>query len=107
MIAEAREDVIIAFISSRLTNLTDSCILINDENPGYKATGLKTASILRLDKVATIARDLLMGEIGEVIGPLRDEINKKLSRDISTLGYPDGLKRDKYLPNPQDPSGTR
>jgi hypothetical protein len=29
--------------------------------------------------VATISRDLVMGEIGEVVYPLKDEINKRLS----------------------------
>lgn len=80
VLAEAPEDVVVAFISSRVSHLTDSCLLIDESYPDYEATGLKTASVLRLDKVATIARSLLIGEIGEVTGSIKADVNKKLAK---------------------------
>lgn len=41
-------------------------------------TGLKTSSLIRLDKIATILKELVIGELGEVGPILRDEINIKL-----------------------------
>jgi len=39
---------------------------------------LKTDSIIKLTKLATLHRKLIAGEIGEVGEQLRNEINKKL-----------------------------
>lgn len=44
----------------------------------FLRTGLKIASVIRLDKIATISKDLLLGEIGEIGDALRKEVNKKL-----------------------------
>jgi mRNA interferase MazF len=43
-------------------------ISINEKNVEFKQTGLKLTSTIKLDKVATISKDLIVGEIGE-IGP--------------------------------------
>ncbi len=39
---------------------------------------MKTSSVLRLDKLATILTNLVLGEIGEIKGSLKNEINRKL-----------------------------
>jgi len=41
-------------------------------------TGLKTSSVIRLDKVATVLKDLNAGEIGEVGDALKRAINGRL-----------------------------
>ena len=39
---------------------------------------MKADSIIRLDKVATILKDLVVGELGELNEELRRSVNKKL-----------------------------
>ena len=36
--------------------------------------------MIKLDKVATISKDLILGEIGEIGNKLKEEINAKLSK---------------------------
>jgi mRNA interferase MazF len=37
-------------------------------------------SVIRLDKIATILRDLILGELGELDEELKREVNEKLKR---------------------------
>jgi len=78
---EGERDVVTAFISSRLPE-TDSpeSVLIGDEHRKFQLTGLKVSSVVRLDKVATVLKDLVVGEIGEVGDGLKREINGKLQK---------------------------
>jgi len=50
---EGEKDVVAAFISSRTENPKSTDITINEKHPEYKQTGLKLASVIKLDKVAT------------------------------------------------------
>ena len=54
-------------------------IIIDNTHPDFKLTGLKIASVIRLDKIATISGDLILGEIGEIGVTLKKEINRKIS----------------------------
>ena len=72
-------DVVVAFISSRVEKYKpDTDIMVRREHPEFVLTGLKTDSIIKLTKMATLHRKLIAGEIGEVGEQLRNEINKKL-----------------------------
>jgi len=78
---EGERDVVVAFISSRVPQSpmpTD--IIVGKEHPEFELTGLKVASVIKLDKVATISKDLILGEIGEIGNKLKEEINAKLSK---------------------------
>lgn len=78
---EGQRDVVVAFISSRIPQRTEPTeITINETHPEFKLTGLKTSSVIRLDKVATISKDLILGEIGEIGDKLKKETNTKLSK---------------------------
>ena len=75
------EDVIVAFISSRVPpRSAESDLLIAEENPAFPETGLKVASVVRFDKIATLSRDLLEGEIGEILPSLAEECNAVMNR---------------------------
>jgi len=77
---EGERDVVVAFISSRVPEEpAPTDITINENHPEFKLTGLKVPSVIRLDKVATISKDLILGEIGEIGVKLKKEINKKLT----------------------------
>ena len=76
---EAEKDVVVAFISSRTDKPKPVDISINENNAEFKQTGLKLASIIKLDKVATISKDLIIGEIGEIGPKLKKEVNRKIT----------------------------
>ena len=78
---EGERDVVAAFISSRLPEKdSPESVLISDEHREFQLTGLKVSSVVRLDKVATVLKDLVVGEIGEVGDRLKREINGKLQK---------------------------
>jgi len=41
---------------------------------------LKLNSVIKLDKVATLSKDLILGELGELDKELRKEVNQKLKK---------------------------
>ena len=81
VIHESGEDVIVVFISSRLPKfLLDSDLLIPAEHPSFSVTGLKRTSVIKFDKVATVSKDLIEGEIGGIDDRLAAECNAIMSR---------------------------
>ena len=74
-------DVILVFISSKIpSELSEADILITKNHSGFKTAGLKVDSVIRLDKIATVLKDLILGEIGEINKELRKEVNLKLKK---------------------------
>ena len=78
---EGDKDVVVAFISSRIPStptLTD--VLIEGSHPEFGLTGLKVSSVIKLDKVATVLKDLIVGEIGEIGEELKRKLNERLRK---------------------------
>jgi len=74
VIHEGKRDVIVAFISLKIpAELSDADILITSKQPAFKGTGLKTDSVIKLDKIATVLKELVVGELGEIDENLRDK----------------------------------
>jgi mRNA-degrading endonuclease toxin of MazEF toxin-antitoxin module len=70
----------VAFISSKVPNFADETeVFINAHGPSFDETGLKTTSVIKLDKITTIDKSLIYGELGEIDDDLKREINKKFS----------------------------
>ena len=70
-----------AFISSKIpSKLSEVDVLITKGHLNFKKTGLKVESVIKLDKVATVLKDLIVGELGELNNGLRAEINRKLKK---------------------------
>jgi mRNA interferase MazF len=81
VIYEGEKDVVLAFISSKAPfELSEADILITKNHAGFRRTGLKVDSVIRLDKVATVLKDLIVGELGELDEELRREVNQKLRK---------------------------
>lgn len=81
IIHEGKRDVVVAFISSRIpAEISDTDVMITSKHPAFKRTGLKTDSAIKLDKIATILKELIVGELGEIDENLRKEINEKLAK---------------------------
>jgi len=64
---ENEDDVVVAFISSKMPALpAPADIPVIHSQPGFAATGLKTDSVIKLDKIATIIRTRIVGTIGDL-----------------------------------------
>lgn len=78
-------DVILAFISSvfNSNNLqpTDELLLLTDSE--FTQTGLKKDSIFKMDKLATIEKSIIYGEIGEISRILQERVDAKLKIALS------------------------
>jgi len=78
VIHEGEKDVVVAFISSKVpSELSDADVLVRKNR--VKA-GLKVDSVVKLDKIATVLTDLIVGELGELDEELRQELNQKLKK---------------------------
>ncbi|MHA1199421.1 MAG: type II toxin-antitoxin system PemK/MazF family toxin [Candidatus Heimdallarchaeaceae archaeon] len=83
IIFESPKDVIVTFISSKIpVNILDTDILLATDHKDFQLSGLKVDSVIKLDKIATILKELIIGEIGEVGSDLKKEINSKLNKII-------------------------
>lgn len=81
VILERTQDVVVVFISSKVPKTIERVhILIEKGNKDFPATGLKVNSVIFLDKIATISKNLINGELGEVSKKLKRKINKNLKR---------------------------
>ena len=62
-------DVILAFITTQNpTQLSPTLVTLESTDSEFKTTGLKTTSTIRLDKIATIERNLITRRLGK-LGP--------------------------------------
>lgn len=81
VIYEGDKDVILIFISSKVPSMPSNVdVLITEKNTGLRKSGLKFDSVIKLDKIATVLKDLIVGELGELDKGLRQEVNQKLKK---------------------------
>lgn len=81
VIHEGSQDVVVVFISSKIpAKVSDVDVLVTKEDSGFERSGLKVDSVIKLDKVATILKDLVLGELGELNRELRDIVNQNMRR---------------------------
>jgi mRNA interferase MazF len=60
-------DVILAFISTQLpSNPNPTSVILESTDPDFQQTGLKSNSVIRLDKIATIERRLVTRRLGKL-----------------------------------------
>jgi mRNA interferase MazF len=77
---EGERDVIVVFISSRIEKAKPEDVLIKKENSEFRQTGLKGESLVRVDKIATLSKRLIVGELGEAGPKLKIEVNDKIQK---------------------------
>ncbi len=73
------DDVVLVFISSVVPQkllLTD--LPVDPSHSDFRASGLKVASVIKCDKLATVQRSILMGELGTLSARLLRELGGKL-----------------------------
>ena len=76
---DTQRDVTVAFITSRTTEFSSSneCVL-HQSDPEFRDTGLRTASLVRLDKLATLHRSIVRRRLGRIGQRTQDSIDKAL-----------------------------
>jgi mRNA interferase MazF len=57
-------------------------VLIKELHSEFKQTGLKVESFIKVDKIATLSKRLIIGEIGQVGPKLKKEINEIIGKTI-------------------------
>jgi len=74
------DDVIIAFISSVFdaAHLRETDFVLKREDEGFTETGLKTISVFKMDKLATIDKEIILGELGAVSKEMLQKLDEKL-----------------------------
>lgn len=76
---EGKDDVIVMFVSSKIPEKPARYeVIIEQRHPEYALTGLKVPSVVRIDKVATVLKSLIAGEIGDLGPSLKREVNRRL-----------------------------
>ena len=81
VILERANDVVVVFISSIIPkSITKNHILIDKSDKAFNLTGLKVSSTIYLDKIATINKKLIIGELDEIDKKIKREINKKMKK---------------------------
>lgn len=79
------EDIVVCFISSKIpTELKNHHFLLKTNHKYFDKTGLKTDSIFRFDKIATLNKKLVLGELGSINEALAKEMKKNF---LATFGF--------------------
>ncbi len=79
VIYESEHDIVLAFISSKVPAcLSVSDVPLTKQQEGFQASGLKVDSVIRLDKITTVVRKLVVAELGELDAGLKNDVNEKL-----------------------------
>ena len=75
----AGQDLLIAFITSyKGEPLLPTDLLISKDDPDFKETGLKLTSVVRLDKLFTLQKGLIIGKLGNLSARLIQKIDEGL-----------------------------
>jgi len=73
------DDVILVFISSvKPAKVLATDLVLSPSHPDFAATGLKSESVIKCDKLATVQRRVLLGELGALSSGLMEETGKRL-----------------------------
>ena len=81
VLLERPDDVVVAFISSKVPKPIELHHIFMDKgHKTFTMTGLKVSSTIYLDKIATIDKKLIIGELGQISKDIKIEINKKIKK---------------------------
>jgi mRNA interferase MazF len=83
--AEGSPDAIVAFVSSVPFRASSSHVVVPTSHADFKKTGLKSRSTIRCDKLATLDKSIVLGEVGTLSTPLLAEVSKALSHALGLL----------------------
>lgn len=73
--------IILAFITSKIpSDLLETDIVLDTTHPDFAASGLHTASTIRLDRLMTVRKSVVQRELGQLSTDTQILIAEKLSR---------------------------
>lgn len=73
------QNVVLVFVTSnQTTKVTKVSVPIKSTTKGYLKTGLKKESVIRCDKIATLQKTLVLGEIGQLSPILMASVSRAL-----------------------------
>ena len=80
------DDVIVVFISSVLSKHVGKAeVVIQKTTPSFPETGLKVSSVIKCDKIATLDKRIVIGELGHIQKTIQKEVDARL-RAVLNLG---------------------
>ena len=87
ILAVHREEVIIVGIFSRIpsVNLRNTWVVISDNHPNFKQTGLKKTSLIRADKITTVSKPIFKRQLGILSDDLSSKVNKALKIALNII----------------------
>lgn len=78
-----KDDVIVLFISSQTKGKTKfPFIPLLSKHKKFSQMGLKTDSVIRCDKIATLDKKIVLGELGELSKPLLLTVSQSIKKVI-------------------------
>ena len=76
----AHGDYLVLFISSQLSQAVAGVdIVLGRSDPTFIRSGLKVPSVLRIGKIASISRRLIVGPLGQLDDAIFDDVIRKLT----------------------------
>jgi len=77
----SRQDVIVVFISSvRSGRRMSTDLIVTRNSKDFSQTGLKTDSVVKCNKIATLDKQIVLGEIGFLPTYLMAKVEQRLKR---------------------------
>src|SRR3989344_1279757 len=74
-----KRDVCVAFISSVIpTNQEETDCVIRKKDEDFISTGLKKDSVFRMNKIATVDKEIIIGKLGKISKEFQSKLDKKL-----------------------------
>ena len=71
--------IVLAFISSQVpSDLQETDLVINPQDPGFAETGLRVSSLLRLHRLMTVTASIIQRELGILSEGMQKTVDKKL-----------------------------
>jgi len=78
------DDVILAFVSSVVPSRSlPTDLVVDPSRPNFRETGLKVPSIVKCDKLATVQRQIILGELGQLSATLLRELDQRLGHALN------------------------
>ena len=84
VLASHRDDITILFISSRPSNkLSQTDFLVSQKHPDFAKTGLRTDSVIHVNKITSLDRKLSIKKIGALSQALLAGVDLQLKKYLS------------------------
>ena len=74
-----KENVIVTFVTSKMSSSTaKQWVAITPKTKGFDQSGLKKPSLIRCDKIATLDKKIVLGEIGVLPSVIMKKVDTSL-----------------------------